>query len=108
MFRYTGGAINAPARTAVRALTPSFGRYAAEEQRLEGEFRFAHSRVVENAEEIALYQGQELEKHTLDRSYFSLIKHANWVLRRRLWHGVVEDFIIKVSISTLFMCRRCD
>lgn len=35
----------------VRFLTPSFGRYAAEEQRLEGEFRFAHSRLIENAEE---------------------------------------------------------
>lgn len=79
----------------MRALTPSFGRYAAQEQHLEGEFRFAHSRIVENAEEIALYNGQELESHTLDRSYFGLVKHANWVLRRRLFHGVAEDFIIK-------------
>lgn len=35
----------------VRFMTPSFGRYAAEEQKLEGEFRFAHSRLIENAEE---------------------------------------------------------
>lgn len=86
----------------VRALTPSFGRYAAEEQRLEGDFRFAHSRVVENAEEIALYNGQELEKHVLDRSYFGLVKHANWVLRRKLWHGVAEDFIIKVAVVSSY------
>ena len=37
----------------VRYLTPAFGRYAAEEQRLEGEFRFAHSRLIENNEESA-------------------------------------------------------
>lgn len=35
----------------VRLLTPPFGKFAAEEQRLEGEFRFAHSRLIENAEE---------------------------------------------------------
>jgi len=38
----------------VRALTPAFGRHAAEEARLEGEFRFGHSRLIENAEESAL------------------------------------------------------
>jgi len=35
-------------------LTPAFGRHAAEEARLEGEFRFGHSRLIENAEESAL------------------------------------------------------
>lgn len=47
----------------VKYLTPAFGRYAAEEQRLEGEFRFAHSRLIENAEEIAFYNGHEVEKN---------------------------------------------
>ena len=70
--------------SAVRFLTPAFGRYAAEEQRLEGEFRFAHSRLIENAEEsewpartraflradvclVALYNGQETEKNIIER-----------------------------------------
>ena len=92
----------------VRALTPSFGRYAAEEQRLEGEFRFAHSRLIENNEEsqsfslvregvakdlvtVALYSGHEMEKNVIERAYFSLIKHVNRVYRLRLLHGMVED-----------------
>ena len=44
-------------------MTPAFGRHAAEEQRLEGEFRFAHSRLIENAEEVAFYSGHEVEKN---------------------------------------------
>jgi hypothetical protein len=99
----------------VRLLTPPFGRYAAEELKLEGDFRFTHSRLIENAEEgsfnrgfffvcqvahrddsaVALYNGQEVEKNIIERAYFALIKHVNRIYRMRLWHGMVEDGIIK-------------
>lgn len=82
----------------LRALTPSFGRYASEEQKLEGEFRFTHSRLIENAEEVSFYSSHksyEMEKNIIERSYFSLIKHINWVYKVRLWHGMIEDGIIK-------------
>lgn len=79
----------------MRALTPPFGKYVAEEARLEGEFRFQHSRLIDYSEEIALYHGHETEKDTLDKGYFTMIKHINHTLRRRLYHGVMEDFVIK-------------
>lgn len=79
----------------MRALTPPFGKYVAEEARLEGEYRFSHSRLIENSEEIAFLRGQEAEKMTLDKGYFTLIKHVNYILRRRLYHGMMEDFVIK-------------
>ena len=79
----------------MRALTPPFGKYVADEARLEGEFRFQHSRLIDNSEEVALYHGHEVEKDTLDKGYFTLIKHVNRILRRRFYHGVMEDFVIK-------------
>jgi ATP-binding cassette subfamily D (ALD) long-chain fatty acid import protein len=79
----------------MRALTPPFGKYVADEARLEGEFRFEHSRLIDYSEEIALYAGHEAEKDSLDKSYFTLIKHVNVILRRRFYHGVMEDFVIK-------------
>jgi ATP-binding cassette subfamily D (ALD) long-chain fatty acid import protein len=79
----------------MRALTPPFGKYVADEARLEGEFRFQHSRLIDHAEEIALYSGHEAEKDTLDKGYFTLIKHVNYILRRRFYHGFMEDFVIK-------------
>ncbi|PVI07223.1 hypothetical protein DM02DRAFT_609197 [Periconia macrospinosa] len=79
----------------MRALTPPFGKYVADEARLEGEFRFQHSRLIDNSEEVALYHGHEAEKDTLDKGYFTLIKHVNRILRRRFYHGVMEDFVIK-------------
>ena len=79
----------------MRALTPPFGKYVADEARLEGEFRFQHSRLIDYSEEIALYHGHEAEKDTLDKGYFTLIRHVNRILRRRFYHGVMEDFVIK-------------
>ncbi|KAF3071067.1 ATP-binding cassette sub-family D member 2 [Daldinia childiae] len=79
----------------MRALTPPFGKYVADEARLEGEFRFQHSRLIDHGEEVALYHGHEAEKDTLDKGYFTLIKHVNYILRRRFYHGVMEDFVIK-------------
>ena len=79
----------------MRALTPPFGRYVADEARLEGEFRFQHARLIDHSEEVALYAGHEAEKDTLDKGYFTLIKHVNRILRRRFYHAVMEDFVIK-------------
>lgn len=79
----------------LRALTPPFGQYAAEEQKLEGEYRWAHSRLIENSEEVALYRGQKLEKNVIERAYFSLIKHVNRIYRIRIGHGMVEEGIVK-------------
>ncbi|KAK0706500.1 ABC transporter transmembrane region 2-domain-containing protein [Lasiosphaeria miniovina] len=79
----------------MRVLTPPFGKYVADEARLEGEFRFQHSRLIDHAEEVALYAGHEAEKDTLDKGYFTLIKHVNYILRRRFYHGFMEDFVIK-------------
>ncbi|KAI7896775.1 ABC transporter transmembrane region 2-domain-containing protein [Mucor mucedo] len=79
----------------MRKYTPSFGKMVAEEQKLEGEFRFRHSRLIENAEEIALFDGQEIEKKELDKSYYALIRHVNRVFRIRVPHGMLEDFVIK-------------
>lgn len=79
----------------MRMLTPPFGKYVADEARLEGEFRFQHTRLIDYSEEIALYHGHEAEKDTLDKGYFTLIKHVNRILRRRLYHGFMEDFVIK-------------
>lgn len=79
----------------MRMLTPPFGKYVADEARLEGEFRFQHSRLIDHAEEVALYHGHDAEKDTLDKGYFTLIKHVNYILRRRFYHGFMEDFVIK-------------
>ncbi|KAJ3021785.1 hypothetical protein HKX48_007756 [Thoreauomyces humboldtii] len=85
--------------TILRAATPAFGRMAAVEAKLEGDFRTAHSRLITNAEEIAFYHGAPLEHSILTRTYYKLIKHINRIYRIRIAYNMFEDFIIKYSWS---------
>ena len=96
----------------MRALTPPFGKYVADEARLEGEFRFEHSRLIDYSEEIALYNGHEAEKDTLDKGYFTLIKHVNCksilnfeVFRScvQIFYGVASPMVSwKILLSNMF------
>ncbi|KAI9144091.1 ABC transporter transmembrane region 2-domain-containing protein [Paraphysoderma sedebokerense] len=79
----------------LRFATPPFGKMVAEEQKLEGDFRFTHSRLLENSEEIAFYNGHDVEKSILDKRYFSLIKHVNSIFKTRVWYNMTEDWVIK-------------
>ncbi|CAG8507537.1 4247_t:CDS:10 [Ambispora gerdemannii] len=90
----------------LRAVTPAFGKLAAIEAKLEGDFRSVHTRLITNAEEIAFYNGADLEHSILDRTYMRLIKHINSVLKIRIAYNMFEDFIVKYFWSTvgLLMC----
>lgn len=88
----------------LRALTPPFGNYAATEAALSGQLRHSHSRLVEASEEVAFYGGEQVEKYIIERDYFALVKHINRVLRMRVWHGIVEEGIIKWLWGSLGLC----
>ncbi|GAB5588597.1 ATP-binding cassette long-chain fatty acid transporter pxa1 [Umbelopsis nana] len=90
----------------LRAVTPSFGKLAAIEAKLEGDFRGAHTRLITNAEEIAFYNGAELEHSILNRTYIRLIKHINSIYKIRITYNMFEDFLIKYVWSAfgLGMC----
>ena len=67
--------------TILRAVTPAFGRLAAIEARLEGEYRAGMGRVGREAEEVAFYDGGSRERDILTKLYLKLIKHVNSIYR---------------------------
>ncbi|KAJ2225880.1 ATP-binding cassette long-chain fatty acid transporter pxa2 [Coemansia sp. RSA 485] len=79
----------------LRVLAPPFGQLVSQEQRLEGEFHFAHSRLIEHAEEVALYRGHEAEKRSITRRYMRLVRHVSRVVRLNVFYGMLEDFVVK-------------
>ncbi|KAJ2075036.1 ATP-binding cassette long-chain fatty acid transporter pxa2 [Coemansia sp. S100] len=79
----------------LRLMAPPFGQLAAQEQRLEGEFYSTHSRLIEHAEEIALYRGHETEKLTITKKYLRLVRHINRICRLNVFYNMSEDFIVK-------------
>ncbi|KAI0042342.1 hypothetical protein FA95DRAFT_1547661 [Auriscalpium vulgare] len=100
----------------LRAVTPAFGRLAAVETRLEGEYRAGVGRVGREAEEIAFYDGGKRERDILWRAYLRLIRHVNSIFKIRIAYEWTEDYVIKylwsaagyclISIPVLFTRRR--
>ncbi|KAI0757314.1 ABC transporter transmembrane region 2-domain-containing protein [Daedaleopsis nitida] len=88
----------------LRTLTPPFGQYTALSAQLSGNLRHTHSRLAEFAEEIAFFGGEETEKMLVEREYAGLVKHENRVLRRRWWHGCVEEGIVKWLWGSFGLC----
>ncbi|KAJ2452845.1 ATP-binding cassette long-chain fatty acid transporter pxa1 [Coemansia sp. RSA 2336] len=83
----------------LRAWTPPFGKMAAEQASLEGDFRAHHARVITNAEEIAFYRGEKRESEQVQGSLKRLLSHARRIARRKVPHVVLEDMVIKYTWS---------
>jgi ABC-type uncharacterized transport system fused permease/ATPase subunit len=46
----------------LRKLSPRFGKLVSQEAKTRGLLRFAHTRIIANAEEIAFFDGHEVSK----------------------------------------------
>ena len=76
----------------LRAVTPAFGRLAAVEAMLEGEYRAGMNRVGRESEEIAFYNGGAREQSILWNAYLRLVKHINSIYK--VSHGLLVCFSI--------------
>ncbi|ORZ40258.1 ABC transporter transmembrane region 2-domain-containing protein [Catenaria anguillulae PL171] len=85
----------------LRAATPAFGKLAAQEAKLEGNFRTAHTRLTMNGEEVCFYNGESREKGILEESYKRLVKHINSIYKTRIGYNMFEDFLIKYVWSAV-------
>ncbi|KAL8999325.1 MAG: hypothetical protein Q9188_005903 [Gyalolechia gomerana] len=85
--------------TALRRLSPPFGKLTAVEGRREGDFRLLHSRLIANAEEVAFYGGADLEKVFLDAGFKDLSSWMEGIYRLKIRYNMLEDFVIKYSWS---------
>lgn len=83
----------------LRAVTPAFGRLAAVEARLEGEYRTGVGRIGRESEEIAFYGGGGREQHILWNAYLRLVKHINSIYKIRVAYEWTEDYVIKYMWS---------
>ncbi|KAL8923847.1 MAG: hypothetical protein Q9208_004408 [Pyrenodesmia sp. 3 TL-2023] len=85
--------------TALRRLSPPFGKLKAVEGRREGDFRLLHSRLIANAEEVAFYGGANIEKIFLDASFKDLTSWMEGIYRLKIRYNMLEDFVLKYSWS---------
>ena len=80
----------------VRLVTPPFGTMIAQKAELEGEYRFLHSRLIANAEEVAFYRGHEAETGLIRAAYRAVEAKLKQLYAARITPGTLEGFIMKV------------
>ena len=85
--------------TALRRLSPPFGKLKAVEGRREGDFRALHARLIANAEEVAFYGGADIEKAFLDAGFKDLTSWMEGIYRLKIRYNMLEDFVLKYSWS---------
>ena len=90
----------------LRAVTPAFGRLAAVEAMLEGEYRTGMNRVGRESEEVAFYGGGAREKSILWTAYLRLIKHINSIYkvsrpRLSVQHLLIDELILLLAPNSI-------
>lgn len=85
--------------TALRKLSPPFGKLKAVEGKREGDFRGLHSRILANAEEISFYGGADVERVFLTKSFKDLQRWMEGIYSLRIRYNMVEDVILKYAWS---------
>lgn len=79
----------------LRAIQPPFGQLAADEQRLEGEYRLHHSRLITHSEEIAFFGGGGREKQYINKAFDNVVDHSKKMFAARWRNGFVDAILVK-------------
>lgn len=79
----------------LRTIQPPFGELAANEQRLEGEFRNHHSRLITHSEEIAFFRGGGREQLFINQAFDNLVTHLKRVFSARWRNGFIDSILVK-------------
>lgn len=85
--------------TLLRRLSPPFGKLKAVEGKREGDFRALHARLIANAEEVAFYGGEDMEKVFLDKGFRELKGWMEGIYSLKIRYNMLEDFVLKYSWS---------
>lgn len=76
-------------------LQPPFGDLASNEQKLEGEYRLHHSRLIAHSEEIAFYNGGIREKLYINLAFDRVCAHLRTLFASRFRIGFVDSLLVK-------------
>ena len=59
----------------LRLVSPDLAGLTAKAEKLEGEFRFVHSRLREHSESVAFFNGAQTERVIIERHFQELTEH---------------------------------
>jgi len=85
----------------ISLISPAFGKMAAVEQTIEGEYRAKHTDLITHSEEIAFYNGSDWEKRKINEKFMELLNHKRFVLYKKFLMAVFDYIIVKYGTATV-------
>lgn len=85
----------------IRAASPPFSEYIARTQKLEGDFRRMHSRLITHAEEVAFLDGARRERAILDEKLESTTTWSQFYFYLQFKQGVIDQYFVKYFASMI-------
>jgi ATP-binding cassette subfamily D (ALD) protein 3 len=85
----------------LRAIMPPFAKLTAEQQKLEGDFRYTHSRLINYAEEVAFYGGNKREKNYMNTVFDRLYRHSSGIFQKQASLGVFDSWLVKYGATMI-------
>jgi len=85
----------------IKLVSQSFGKLTAEAQRLEGQFRYCHNRLITHSEEIAFYGGHVREKNIINDVFSHIVTHMDVFYRKLFYQGIFDGFLVKYGAVML-------
>ena len=65
----------------LRSIMPSFAKLCSEQQLLENQFRFGHSRLIHHSEEISFYSAHDREKQIISTLFSNVFAKSISIFR---------------------------
>ncbi|AMD19043.1 HBR142Wp [Eremothecium sinecaudum] len=85
----------------LRRYTPPLGKLVSSRSSAEGDYYKYHLNMINNSEEIAFYQGTQVERTKVLTIYEKLMKQMLLVYRKKICYSIIEDYILKYTWSAL-------
>jgi len=85
----------------IRAVSPPFSEYIARSQKLEGDFRRMHSRLITHAEEVAFLDGSDRERAILDQKLEATTTWQQFYFYLQFKQGVIDQYFVKYFASMI-------
>ncbi|KPA81144.1 glycosomal transporter (GAT2) putative (GAT2) [Leptomonas pyrrhocoris] len=85
--------------TGMAVLLPNFAQLVAVSQQKEGNLRTKQYQLINHAEEIAFYNGEDIEREQTGRLLRSLIRHEYKIKRFKFMSGFSDNLLIKYGAS---------
>ena len=85
----------------IRSVSPPFSEYIAKTQKLEGDFRRSHGRLIQHAEEVAFLDGAEREREILDEKLNTTCAWSRFYFYLQFKQGVVDQYFVKYFASMI-------